>query len=138
MTIEPDCPSPEYISPVQAALTHKPPTMALDDLQLVRQSPRPDRQLVRVESFPAASSSSQLIPVAPVLTSPATGTVTADTTPDFAWNSVPDGDEYEIQIDNLATFAAPIELTFTGLGTTYTAEPTPDRRSEILAGAGRQ
>ena len=68
----------------------------------------------------------QAIPVAPVLTLPANALVTLDTTPDFGWNAVPYGSTYEIQIDNLATFAVPIEQEATGLGLTYTATPLTD------------
>ena len=68
----------------------------------------------------------QPIPIAPVLTLPANALVTLDTTPDFGWNAVPYGNTYEIQIDNLATFAVPIEQEATGLGLTYTATPLTD------------
>ncbi len=49
--------------------------------------------------------------------------VTNDSTPDFAWNSVPYGVTYEMQIDHLSTFTAPVEQTANGLGLTYTASP---------------
>jgi hypothetical protein len=64
-----------------------------------------------------------LIPVAPVLTSPVAGLVTNDNTPGFAWNPVPYGDTYEIQIDDTSSFTVPVEQSAAGLGLTYTANP---------------
>ncbi|MBA4419690.1 MAG: hypothetical protein C0391_00920, partial [Anaerolinea sp.] len=61
------------------------------------------------------------IPVAPVLTSPVNGFSTSDNTPDFLWNPVSYGANYEIQIDNLATFTAPIDQSSFTSNTTYTA-----------------
>jgi hypothetical protein len=45
-----------------------------------------------------------VIPVAPSLISPAANYLTTDTTPDFSWNSVPDGSTYNLQISADATF----------------------------------
>lgn len=64
------------------------------------------------------------LPVAPLQTGPAAAALTNDNTPDFSWNAVNWGDTYEVQIDNVSTFASP-DRDFTGgvgvLG--YTADP---------------
>jgi hypothetical protein len=64
-----------------------------------------------------------LIPVAPGLISPTTGFRTNDTTPTFNWKLVPDGNTYEVQIDDAASFAAPIIQSYIGIPgeLTYTA-----------------
>ena len=103
-------------------LTHLPPAMELGTYNWCAQSRDP------AGNWSGWSASRtviirQPIPVAPVLTLPANALVTLDTTPDFGWNAVPYGSTYEIQIDNLATFAVPIEQTADGLGLTYTAPP---------------
>ena len=105
---EVNCPSPLYTSAVQATLTHLPPAMELGTYNWCAQSRDP------AGNWSGWSASRtviirQPIPVAPVLTLPANALVTLDTTPDFGWNAVPYGSTYEIQIDNLATFAVPIE-----------------------------
>jgi hypothetical protein len=65
-----------------------------------------------------------LIPAAPVVTSPATAWLTGNTTPTFAWNTIPTGVLYRIQVDNLSTFTSPeVDQTDTGM-TSYTP-PTP-------------
>ncbi len=117
-----DFSSPEYTSPSLLTLTHKPTTMDLGDFFWhVRASDLAGNW----SAWSAARTITirQPIPVAPVLASPVTGLVTLDTTPDFAWNPVANGNTYEIQIDNLPTFTAPIEQTAAGLGLTYTATP---------------
>jgi hypothetical protein len=48
-----------------------------------------------------------LLPVAPVLVSPASGSSVSITTPTFNWNAVPDATSYEIQVDNSSTFSSP-------------------------------
>jgi predicted secreted protein len=53
------------------------------------------------------------IPAAPVLSSPANATLTNNPTPAFSWNSITAGNTYQIQIDNIKTFAHP-EQTYTG------------------------
>ncbi|MCE5207443.1 MAG: hypothetical protein LLG42_03940, partial [Chloroflexi bacterium] len=60
---------------------------------------------------------------APVLTSPASGQLTNNNMTTFTWKAVTYGSTYEIQIDNLATFANPIELTATPSELAYTASP---------------
>ena len=122
---EANCPSPLYTSAVQATLTHLPPAMELGTYNWCAQSRDP------AGNWSGWSASRtviirQPIPIAPVLTLPANALVTLDTTPDFGWNAVPYGSTYEIQIDNLATFAVPIEQEATGLGLTYTATPLTD------------
>jgi hypothetical protein len=70
-----------------------------------------------------------LIPTAPVAVSPATGTLTQNTTPTFTWNPVSTGVTYHIQIDNQSTFVSPeVEHTDTGGATTFTpvSPITPD------------
>ena len=89
-------------------MTHLPPAMALGTYNWCAQSRDP------AGNWSGWSASRtviirQPIPVAPVLTLPANALVTLDTTPDFGWNAVPYGSTYDIQIDNLATFAVPIE-----------------------------
>ena len=79
-----------------------------------------------VYTYSTNFSTFQALPTAPILTTPNNALVTLDTTPDFGWNAVPYGSTYEIQIDNLATFAVPIEQTAAGLGLTYTATPLTD------------
>ena len=62
------------------------------------------------------------IPVAPSLTMPVIKAFTNDNTPDFVWKPVTWATNYEIQLDNLATFAAPVDMNANGVGTTtYTA-----------------
>ena len=46
-------------------------------------------------------------PAAPWLTAPAIKALTNNTTPTFSWNAVTDGYTYQIQVDNLSTFASP-------------------------------
>ena len=122
---EVNCPSPLYTSGIQATLTHLPPAMELGTYNWCAQSRDP------AGNWSGWSASRtviirQPIPVAPVLTLPANALVTLDTTPDFGWNAVTYGSTYEIQIDNLATFAVPIEQEATGLGLTYTATSLTD------------
>ncbi len=60
------------------------------------------------------------LPTAPVLTSPAFAALTNDTTPTFTWNAATNGVVYQLQIDNLSTFASPeVDVPDTG-GLTYT------------------
>ena len=122
---EANCPTPLYTSAVQATLTHLPPAMELGTYNWCAQSRDPAGNWSGW-SVSRTIIIRQPIPVAPVLTLPANGLVTLDTTPDFGWNAVPYGSTYEIQIDNLATFAAPIEQEAAGLGLTYTATPLTD------------
>ncbi len=117
-----DFADPFYTSGVLAITTHKPtPNMELGTWYW------------RVMARDAAGNWSNwslyrtitilpLIPAAPVLANPTTASFTNDITPDFGWNPVPgSGITYQIQIDNLATFAAPIEADQNGLGTTFTS-----------------
>ncbi len=117
-----DFSSPAYTSGSLLTTNHKPPVMPVGTFYWhVRVS-----DLTGNWSGWGASRTITIrpvIPVAPVLISPATSSVTLDTTPDFTWNAVPYGVTYEIQIDNLSSFAAPIEQTSAGLGLTYTATP---------------
>ncbi len=64
-----------------------------------------------------------MIPAAPSLISPANSLFTNDDTPAFAWNSVPYGSTYQIQVDTLSTFTTnPLPIDHTGLAgeTSYT------------------
>ncbi len=116
-----DFSSPFYTSGVLAVTTHKPtPNMTLGIWYW--------RVIARdaAGNWGAWSAGRTLeirppLPIAPVLVSPATGFGTEDLTPDFAWNTVPNGTTYEIQIDHTAAFTAPVEHTMNGLGLTYTA-----------------
>ncbi len=67
------------------------------------------------------------LPGIPVVTAPAIGLVTNNTTPTIAWNAVTGAVSYDIQIDNLATFASP-EVTGTTATTSFTPSSaiTPD------------
>ncbi len=117
-----DFSDPAYTSGVLSVLTHTPtPAMGLGTWYW------------RVKSRDVAGNWSEwsgyrtitilpLIPVAPASTVPGTNSFTNDNTPDFNWNPVTGAAKYEIQIDNLPTFAAPIEMTVNDVGTTtYTA-----------------
>jgi hypothetical protein len=67
------------------------------------------------------------LPVAPVLTAPASATITNDNTPTLNWNAVASGAKYEIQISKLAAFSS-LEQTVTldpGV-LTFTAAVLPD------------
>ncbi|MBI5952879.1 MAG: hypothetical protein HY865_14575 [Chloroflexi bacterium] len=69
------------------------------------------------------------LPSAPVLTSPAVNTVTSNASPSFAWNSAANGVTYEIQIDDTATFKAPLVQSHIGLPNelSYTAATLSDK-----------
>ncbi|HEX2906802.1 MAG TPA: DUF6531 domain-containing protein [Phototrophicaceae bacterium] len=71
----------------------------------------------------------EMIPVetttlpAPTLVSPANTTATTNTLPTFDWNAIPNATattEYEIQVDNDASFATALEFTTTGTATEQT------------------
>ncbi|NMB60072.1 MAG: hypothetical protein GYA12_12950, partial [Chloroflexi bacterium] len=63
-----------------------------------------------------------VIPTAPVLTAPASGTLTRITTPTLTWNSVAGGVTYQVQVDNQSTFVSPeISEEDTGGVTAFTA-----------------
>jgi hypothetical protein len=64
---------------------------------------------------------------APVLTSPASAALLTDNTPTLTWNKVMDDDHYQIQIDNLSTFASPEQDVVGATGVlNYTAAILPD------------
>lgn len=65
------------------------------------------------------------IPDAPVLTGPATQTITNDNTPAFSWQATADASSYQIQIDNGNGFISP-ERDVTQTGTTYTPPALAD------------
>ena len=66
---------------------------------------------------------SPALPLAPALVSPGTGYLTNNNRPSFSWNGVANAATYEIQIDNLATFAIPVDITGSGLtGTSFAPE----------------
>ena len=122
-----DFADPFYTSEVVPVLTHKPsPNMGLGTWYW------------RVKSRDAVGNWSNwsshriitilpLIPVAPVVVSPASASYTNDNTPDLSWNPVTGSASYEIQIDNMATFAAPIDQTSKDLlPTSYTATALTD------------
>jgi hypothetical protein len=117
-----DFSDPAYTSGVLSVLTHTPsPAMGLGTWYW------------RVKSRDAAGNWSDWsgyrtitilppIPAAPILTTPGANSFTNDNTPDFNWNPVTGAAKYEIQIDNLPTFAVPIEMTANDVVTnTYTA-----------------
>ncbi|HNC91570.1 MAG TPA: hypothetical protein PL000_21780, partial [Anaerolineales bacterium] len=67
------------------------------------------------------------LPAAPTLASPASAAVLADNTPLLAWNMVLADDRYEVQVDNLSTFASPEQTFTTALDAlSYTATALPD------------
>jgi C1A family cysteine protease len=121
-----DCLSPLYTSVFQSGLTHKPPTMAVGGPYYWCVKARDPAGNWSYWSASRSITILPMIPVAPVLTSPVSGLLTTDSTPDFTWNAVPYGDTYEIQIDNLSSFAAPIEQTAIGLSLGYTATTLTD------------
>ena len=66
-------------------------------------------------------------PVAPVLTTPASGAITNDSTPTLSWNGVTNGHTYQVQIDNNGTFTSPEQDVTVGVGpTSYIASELPD------------
>jgi hypothetical protein len=67
------------------------------------------------------------LPVAPVLASPPTNTMTTDNTPTVSWNPVVLwADTYQVQIDNNNTFASP-EVTGSGIaGLSFTSSLIPN------------
>ncbi|MGA2503338.1 MAG: hypothetical protein ABSG01_04535 [Anaerolineales bacterium] len=117
-----DCSSPSFTSAVQSGLTYLPPLMPKDTYYWCVKARDPAGNW---SGWSASRSITirPLIPVAPVLTSPAAGFVTNDPTPYFAWNSVPYGNTYEIQIASSSSFTS-LEQSAAGLGVTnYTADP---------------
>jgi len=64
------------------------------------------------------------VPAAPVLVSPATGTVSADDTPTFTWNPVGYGVRYKFQISKSLYFTT-LELQDTVTSTDYTIRQLP-------------
>lgn len=67
------------------------------------------------------------LPGVPVVTAPAAGLVTNNTTPTFVWNAVTGAAGYDIQIDNLSTFASPEVTGNVGTNTfTPSSAITPD------------
>ena len=60
-----------------------------------------------------------IAPPEPNLTSPGDGANTSDTTPGFTWSSVSGAVSYQIEIDDLVTFASP-NVTATVTTPTYT------------------
>jgi hypothetical protein len=67
-----------------------------------------------------------LIPAAPTLTTPTSGSYTTDTTPTFKWNTVKDGYKYRIQISKYSTFSSLVkDVTLTPGVLTYTSSILP-------------
>ncbi len=62
----------------------------------------------------------------PVLLTPTDREVTADNTPAFTWEAVANAHHYQIQIDEVATFATP-EQNIDVTGLTYTSPALPDQ-----------
>lgn len=118
----PNCPSPVYTSSELSTTSHKPPAMPLGTFHWCVRA----RDLAGNWSGwnpPRTVTILPLIPVAPALASPPAGAITSDVTPTFTWNPVPDGNRYEIQIDETSNFALPLAQTQTGAvgALTYTA-----------------
>ncbi len=66
-------------------------------------------------------------PAAPTLIAPVNALATKDSTPDFSWNSVVYGNQYEIQISQSSTFATIKQSSLRGPGVlAYTADSLPD------------
>jgi uncharacterized protein (DUF1810 family) len=65
-----------------------------------------------------------------VQVSPAANVVLSDNTPTFRWNAIATGNTYQIQIDDLATFASPNvnETTLQTTPTSYTTSVLPNGR----------
>jgi hypothetical protein len=57
------------------------------------------------------------VPLTPAITAPVSGLVTNNTTPTLTWNAVAFANTYEVQIDDLSTFAAPVYREVTGITT---------------------
>ncbi|MBI3159526.1 MAG: hypothetical protein HYZ26_08020, partial [Chloroflexi bacterium] len=69
------------------------------------------------------------IPVAPALSSLTNGALTNNAAPTLTWKAVSSGNTYQIQIDNLSTFASPEQDWTGGVGVlNYTASTLPDGR----------
>ena len=67
------------------------------------------------------------LPVAPALTSPASGLITNDTTPTLNWNSVTNGVKYQLWISKTSSFSTLEQNVTLDPGVlTYTAELLPD------------
>ena len=67
------------------------------------------------------------LPLAPVLTTPATASITNDNTPSLNWNAVDKGVRYQVQISKAATFLTLEQNVTLEPGVlTYTAEPLSD------------
>jgi hypothetical protein len=120
------CPSPSYTSPVQATRNYLPPLIAVGGPYYWCVKARDPAGNWSNWSASRSITVLPLIPVAPALTSPVANLVTNDNTPDFAWNLVPYGDTYEIQIDHSSSFTLPVEQTANGLSLGYTATPLTD------------
>ena len=118
---EVNCPSPFYISNIQEAFSFTLPSIVLGTFNwCVRAGDNAGN--LSDWSTSRTITIHQAIPGMPFIASPENGLITQDNTPEFNWHFVSQGYEYEIQIDNLASFAAPIEQTaITGLS--YIAAP---------------
>ncbi|MBK7316776.1 hypothetical protein, partial [Candidatus Villigracilis affinis] len=67
------------------------------------------------------------LPATPTLVNPANAALLPDNTPDLTWNMAVEDDRYELQIDNLSTFASPEQTFSASTGVlTYTATTLPD------------
>jgi hypothetical protein len=63
----------------------------------------------------------------PALVNPANAALITDNTPDLTWNMVLADDRYQVQVDNLSTFASPEQIFTSGVGAlAYTATTLPD------------
>ena len=119
----------DYLSPANlTTLTHKPTVspslMTLTYWYVRAQDPAGNWS---AWSAPFTVTVVPPVPLAPAITAPVSGLVTNNTTPTLTWNSVANANTYEIQIDDLSTFAAPIVREVNGITTLdHTLSSLPD------------
>jgi len=111
-----DFSSPIYTSSELTTLTHKPPAQALNTLFYWHVRARDTAGNWSEWSAFRSITILPKVPVAPVLTSPADGSITNNVTPTFTWNSVTYGNTYEIQIATNATFTKNLQTLTTEVG----------------------
>ena len=111
-----------YRSPELTTLTHKPPAMPMVQYYWFARAKDPAGNWSDWSS-PFTVTVLPPKPVAPVLSGPASGFKPNNTSLDLSWLPVAYGNTYEIQIDDLSTFASP-NYTYSSLpGLSSTAGP---------------